>query len=618
MSALTQFFYRAPKQVGIIQGTPLYESLSNYDEYNNEARNAQYSPNGQYFAFTQPTFVVILNPDDGSLVNKINLKDCFDIHFSPQASFISTWEKPIKLESGNYHNNVKIFKVTTGELIGEYASKDQSGWKPDFTAEEKIIARLFKNEVRFYEVNKDLNFNKHWSVLKIDDVQRFKLSPGKNPTIATFVPEKKGKPANVSVWNISSNITQSICSKSFFKADNCTLKWNSLGTALLALSSTDVDSSNKSYYGETNLYLLGIAGSYDSRIHLDKEGPIHDITWSPSAREFGVIYGFMPAQTSFFDARGNLLKTLPPSPRNTILFSPHARYVLVAGFGNLQGTVDIYDRVQKFTKVASFEASNTSVCQWSPDGRYVLTATTSPRLRVDNGIKIWYATGKLVYNQEFKELNAVDWRPRPLELFPVIKALDENPQPHQSAIDYILKNPKKSTDVSSKPKGAYRPPHARNNGTSAPAQSLYQRELSSNSNTNASAAQPSTNSPFRPRQRERVVPGAQPVIEKESKAAAKNRKKREAKKANKDSETQPSISESKPVEPKPVEPETLVVGGIQSIEEKKIRGLLKKLRAIESLKMKQANNEPLEDTQVLKIATEDKVRAELAVLGWSE
>ncbi|KAH3679209.1 hypothetical protein WICPIJ_008678 [Wickerhamomyces pijperi] len=620
MSALTQLFFRSPKNVGIIQGTPSYEALSNFDEYNNELRNAQYSPNGNYFAFTQPSFVTVVNPNDGSIVSKIELKDCFDIHFSPEGSFISTWEKPVKQESGNYQDNVKIFNVISGELIGQYSSKDQSGWKPDFTADEKIIARIFNNEIRFYEVNKSLNFNKHWSVLKIENVQSFKLSPGKNPTIATFVPDKKGRPANVSVWNITAGIKSPICSKTFFKADSCKLAWNSLGTALLALASTDVDSSNKSYYGENNLYLLGIAGSYDSRITLDKEGPIHDITWSPSAREFGVIYGFMPAQTSFFDARGNLVKTLPPSPRNTILYSPHAKYVLVAGFGNLQGTVDIYDRLDKFNKVATFEASNTSVCQWSPDGRYILTATTSPRLRVDNGIKIWYASGKLVYNRDFKEVNAVTWRPRPLEMFPAIRGLDENPAPHQSAIDYVLANPTKSTAGASKPKGAYRPPHARGNGAAAaPTQSLYQRELNSSMgslsmNGSSSSIGSTATGAFKARPRERVVPGAQPVVEKESKAAAKNRKKREAKKAAA-AAVDPS---EKPASPAPKEEEELIAGGVQSLEEKKIRALLKKLRAIEQLKMKQAGGESLEDTQILKIKTEGKVRGELEALGWIE
>jgi len=49
--------------------------------------------------------------------------------------------------------------------------------------------------------------------------------------------------------------------------------------------------------------------------------------------------------------------------------------------------------------------------------------------------------------------------------------------------------------------------------------------------------------------------------------------------------------------------------------DKKIRGLLKKIRAIEDLKMRNASGEDLEQTQLKKIASEDSVRKELAALG---
>ena len=50
--------------------------------------------------------------------------------------------------------------------------------------------------------------------------------------------------------------------------------------------------------------------------------------------------------------------------------------------------------------------------------------------------------------------------------------------------------------------------------------------------------------------------------------------------------------------------------------DKKIRGLLKKIRAIEDLKMRFAGGEKLEDTQMRKITSEEGVRKELAGLGY--
>ncbi len=52
-------------------------------------------------------------------------------------------------------------------------------------------------------------------------------------------------------------------------------------------------------------------------------------------------------------------------------------------------------------------------------------------------------------------------------------------------------------------------------------------------------------------------------------------------------------------------------------QEKKVRGLLKKLRAIEELKTRLSGGEKLEDTQMKKIRTEDGVRRELEGLGWA-
>ena len=54
-------------------------------------------------------------------------------------------------------------------------------------------------------------------------------------------------------------------------------------------------------------------------------------------------------------------------------------------------------------------------------------------------------------------------------------------------------------------------------------------------------------------------------------------------------------------------------GGLQ---DKKMRSLLKKMRAIDDLKMRQANGEKLEDTQVKKISTEELIRKELESLGF--
>lgn len=383
-----------------------------------------------------------------------------------------------------------------------------------------------------------------------------------------------------------------------------------MGTSLLVLASTDVDQSGKSYYGESNLYLLGIAGAYDSRIDLGNAGAestVHGVEWSPNSREFGVVYGKMPAKTAIFDARGNTVHSFPQAARNSIYFSPHGRFLAIAGFGNLNGTVDIYDRQQQFSKVATIEASNTVVCDWSPDGRYLLTATTSPRLRVDNGVRIWHHSGKLIYAVDHEELLGVGWRPMDVSNFPLRSSLSPAPQPHESTKTVKSIKPQSS----GKPAGAYRPPHARQAGVSVAPTSLHEREKAAQLGTRT--AVPGAG---------RVIPGAKPVpgartvpgAAKPDDAASKNKKKRENKKNNK-AAASPTPSGNNEQQPQQQQTSNAPTGS--SPEDKKIRSLLKKLRAIEDLKLRQANGDKLENTQVQKISTENTVRQELQQLGWS-
>ena len=64
------------------------------------------------------------------------------------------------------------------------------------------------------------------------------------------------------------NFDKAVSQKNFFKGDKVQLKWNSEGSSLIVLAQTDVDKSNKSYYGETALYLMSANGGFDSRIDL--------------------------------------------------------------------------------------------------------------------------------------------------------------------------------------------------------------------------------------------------------------------------------------------------------------------------------------------------------------
>ena len=180
-------------------------------------------------------------------------------------------------------------------------------------------------------------------------------------------------------------------------------------------------------------------------------------------------YGLdMPAKTVIFDQRTRVLHDFGSAPYNFISFNPQGRLLALAGFGNLAGKLDVFDR-RSLNKVCTIDAPNTSYCEWSPDGRSILTATLSPRLRVDNGIKIWHCTGVLVHYQSTEELYQTSWRPTPVEGVPQFgQAIPSAPEPSASVLDFA----KEAKSTPSKPAGAYRPPGAR--GTTTP--SIFKRE----------------------------------------------------------------------------------------------------------------------------------------------
>ncbi|KAL4906946.1 hypothetical protein BDW74DRAFT_189975 [Aspergillus multicolor] len=651
MAAPTQLAFRTVKGVGILDASPVYEPLAGFEKPEGNIRCSAYSPDGRYFAWASPEKVTIIDPSVGHVVSTIPAENVFELGFSPLGTYLITWQRPSKDANGDAVKNLKVWKVLETEedrIVGQYVQKSQTGWNIQYSADEKLCARVVTNEVQFYQSD---NLSKVWNKLRVEGVADFALSPGQNSAVAVFIPERKGQPAAVKVFLVP-QFGSPVSQKTFFKGDKVQLKWNNSGTSLIVLAQTDVDKTGKSYYGETTLYLLSSSGQFDSRVHLDREGPIHDVSWSPTSKEFGVVYGTIPSKTTIFNVRGVPKHSFPLTPRNTILFSPHGRFVLVAGFGNMAGQMDIYDMEKNYTKITTVEAANSSVCEWSPDGQTILTATTSPRLRVDNGLRLWHVSGALLYNEDINELYDVCWRPQSTIQHPLGDPFNPLPAPHASAVAYLS-----TRKAPVKPAGAYRPPGAR--GTSTPLAFRREDQGGAAYVPEGTATGGALNGVARSRRR--VVPGAEPAeeflppgaapgggvalppgadqAEKLSKSAARNKKKREARKlkegqpeeaandANqprgekkKDGprkngqQKQPNVNKAAPA-PAP-EPEPLD-DGVPSVHDKKIRGLLKKIRAIEDLKMRLAGGEKLEDTQMKKIHTEDSVRKELDGLGYT-
>ncbi|KAF9463413.1 eukaryotic translation initiation factor eIF2A-domain-containing protein [Collybia nuda] len=662
-----QYAFRAQKAFGLVNGTPEYTLVSGFVAPDVPARTYHYSADGRFFAYALPTVVRIFQAEGAQLLQELPLPNIIDLRFSPRGTYLSTWERPVKLEDGAQHKNLRIFSVSTGEELISFSQKSQEGWDLQYTISESHAIRLVSSDIQVFHPA-------DWSKgiadkLKVEGATSVSLSPGLNPSVAVFVGEKKGAPASIKIYGLLSLNGLPTCQKSFYKADKAQIKWNTLGTQVLLLTQTDVDNSNKSYYGETGMYLLSAAGNFDCRITLDKEGPIHDFAWSPNSKEFGVVYGFMPAKTMLFDQRVRTLHDFGASPHNTIQFNAHGRLVLLAGFGNLAGKIDIFDR-RVLRKICTIDAPNTSHCEWSPDGRFLLTATLSPRLRVDNGIKIWHCSGPLMHIQATDELYQASWRPTPVEAVPQFgQHIPQAPPPSLSVKTFeAIQKP-----TPTKPAGAYRPPGAR--GLATPA--IFKREDEGGTPrvpTNGTGTPPrgynrgspappgsAPNGQYGPNNsygqngyhngngqggRQRQVPGAahnpSPAPEGERKNRKRNKKKEggegdkegatleievngnantNANTNGKEGGKKVNGAKNHVAVPEPVvvaEAQSPVTPGLDSSLDpvaKKVRNLNKKLKAIDELKEKAKRGERLEATQLKKMEGEAEIKKELAGLG---
>lgn len=475
-----QYAYRAQKSLGLVNGEPNYTPVAGFLAPDVPAKTQTYSADGRLYAYALPNLLRIYQAEGAQLLQELPLSNIVEISFSPRGTYLSIWERPVKLEDNAQHKNLRVFSVSTGEELISFTQKSQEGWDLQYTISESHAIRLVSGEIQVYRPSE-------WSKgimdkLKIEGATAVSLSPGLNPSIAIFVAEKKGAPACIKIYGLGTLTGRPTCQKTFFKADRAQIKWNTLGTQVLVLTQTEVDNSNKSYYGETGMYLLSAAGNFDCRVTLDKEGPIHDFAWSPNSKEFGVVYGYMPAKTMLFDQRVRPLHDFGMAPHNFISINPQGRLIALAGFGNLAGKIDVFDR-RSLAKVCTIDAPNTSYCEWSPDGRFLLTATLSPRLRVDNGIKIWHCSGPLIHIQAMDELYHTMWRPIPVDSAPQFgHTIPPAPTPNESVKTHAaLQKP-----TPAKAAGAYRPPGAR--GLATP--SIFKREDEGGPGTISGSATP--------------------------------------------------------------------------------------------------------------------------------
>jgi translation initiation factor 2A len=278
---------------------------------------------------------------------------------------------------------------------------------------------------------------------------KFSISPSNKKFLAFYVPGVKGAPSMCKLYQYPNVNGQPIGCKSFFQADQVEMLWNKKGTDLLLLTSTEIDQTGASYYGKQALHFMSTNGDSYS-VQLSKEGPIHAVEWSPKSNEFCVVYGYMPANATIFNVKCDAVHTFESGPRNAVYYNSFGNILLLAGFGNLRGLIEVWDMTKR-KQITTIQAPDSTQLEWHPSGNRFATATTAPRLRMSNGFKVWHYSGALLHETIWPtpaELYEIKWQRFADGVFPEPTITAEKVEGIKSSV------PQASAQV-------YRPPNVR-------------------------------------------------------------------------------------------------------------------------------------------------------------
>ncbi|KAG1655542.1 hypothetical protein FOA52_013815 [Chlamydomonas sp. UWO 241] len=338
---------------------------------------------------------------------------------SNTGAYLVTCSKPVKDAAGNPGKNLKIWALTgpsAGTMVLGLPQKqvNKEQWPvAHFSDGDSALTHCVVNTVHVYSSEDGFAA---YRKLTIKGVTAVAMCPSPGSTLlAAFIPEAKGAPAAAGIFDWAT-AGKALVRKSFFRTSGAQLMWNAPGTALLVLAFTDFDVTNQSYYGEQKLHFLPAdPNKFELASTVDlKEGPVHDVQWSPTGSHFAVVAGFIPSKTLLFDSDCKPIYDFGSGPHNTVRFSPFGRFMFVAGFGNLPGDIIFYDKkTSGMMRQMGAIRSPAVTAEWSPDGRSVLTALVAPRLRVDNAFKTFSYFGQEASAAPFACLFEAKWVPTP-------------------------------------------------------------------------------------------------------------------------------------------------------------------------------------------------------------
>jgi translation initiation factor 2A len=613
-----------------------------------------FSPAGNYVCIvaTGAAGIRVLNSGTNELVRELSCPDVMSMDFSPLGSFLVTWSRPTAASGPS--GNLRVWDMRTGEVVIQFVQKVQKKNLIQWTHDEHVCMRIVSNEIHILDGHAPASGIK--CKLFIKNVALYSIAGcGTYCDVVCFIPSQSGNPSHIALYRVENSDLAAgakdsdistwwpegcaadavrpstvplVSRSSMFNASDATLQWNApLNNVCLIQVTSDVDSSGSSYYGNTGAYLLAcppparagaakasatttaaeLAATVTENIALQvpqsKSGPIYMISWSPTGLYFVLVGGNMPSNSTLYNMKGGALYEFGTFHRNTVIWSPHGRFFVIAGLGNCSGDVDFYElqvdaksNKEKIKRLGQANAHCSVQVGWSPDSRYFMAATLAPRMNVDNGFKIFKYNGAEVYryecnSTEFKTAYHCTWRPAAKGVYP------NRSRSPQAAGGAEAAPPAPKPEVAAKP-APYRPP--RSTGSLS---NLLNRDSAPPTAAGKIVATPAAvfkPAPYKPPVR--AIPGM---------AAPKPAPVPAAKPKAKAAKSAAAPAPAKAADPMPPPPPA----DSAEEKEKRAKNLKKKLRQIEELEQKARSGAELTDEQKQKLDTRASVEEELAKLA---
>eukprot|EP00915_Cephaloidophora_sp_WS-2016_P004860 GHVH01006501.1.p1 GENE.GHVH01006501.1~~GHVH01006501.1.p1 ORF type:complete len:384 (-),score=33.86 GHVH01006501.1:273-1424(-) len=225
--------------------------------------------------------------------------------------------------------------------------------------------------------------------------------------IATYNHMKKGvkglgRIQTSSSWRPSTTIT---CAS--VNAEGGTVEFTPDGSMAILEAKLQQDKTNVSYYGNSTLHAAGATCPRKIDLVNALSSPVHAFATRPGTSQVMISYGPLPAKLRLVDSKsGKGEGNFGENRRNHFRFSPCGNWLLMGGYGSLNGDSEVYNLTDGEVIGAARLVDNV-VAEWFADGQHIVLGSTAPRLRVDNKLMVMRYNCEVLLTEQYECLTHI-------------------------------------------------------------------------------------------------------------------------------------------------------------------------------------------------------------------